>query len=481
MRLVVAGLMIAVLVLVVIFMVWRPLVTAFQGMRSAATKRSVFALPDGPEPAHMRGAPLPSSASAPSEKDFRVQYIAWLNRTIMAHYPVDKDPKGAAYMRESLDFLGENSEMNPPKEMVTEEETFNLNSVNDPALLMMIGIAEPVSQRQRDALDKATALMPASAYPKFIWFFAASCADRAQSLANAGYDDLKVRDALCLKYLQLGLNDRSFLPSEMSALRWRFNGNSMKGLLFRRGPEVAEIFEASPDVMPWMKDYVQGVRYTDAAWAARGTAVATNVSQQSWADFGRYLGMARTCLVNSWRINPHDPAAATEMIKVCMGENEDTDTMRKWFDRAVAADFDFRAAYSQFEWGLRPRWMGSYAEMNAFGEECSATGRYDTCVPFQRVQIALDISEDAADRGMQFRDARISGEVLGVIDHYFEEPNPPIPIAFAHTAAAIVAHKVGRTDEVKRHLAAIDYRPLNTALFARMVDLRALALEAQGQ
>jgi hypothetical protein len=365
--------------------------------------------------------------------------------------------------------------------MLAMEQSFDLNSVNDPGLLLMIGIVEPVSQRQRDALDKAVALMPGSTYPKFIWFLAASNADRAHALDNASFDELKTRDALSLKYLEQGLNDGSFQPGEMSVLRWRFNGNSMKNLFFRNGPEVARIFDASSNVAPWVQEYVEGVRYTDAAWVARGTSVVQNVSPQSWSGFTENLASARKHLVASWNANPHDPAAATEMIRVCMGENEATDTMRMWFDRAVAADFDFRAAYTQFEWGLRPRWLGSYAQMNAFGEECAATGRYDTCVPFQRVQVALDMSEDAGDRGQEFRNPQLAAELLVVIDKYFMEPNPPIPVAYAHTAAAIIAHKVGRTGEVKRHLAALNYKPLRTPLFARMVDLQALVREAHGE
>jgi hypothetical protein len=471
--------MIAALVMVVVFMVWKPLATAYEARKQAVLKRSIFALPNGAGPEHMRGAPLPIAATAPSEKDFRKLYAAWLDRTVMAHFPSENDPKGAAYMRMALDYLASGSEVPISDELQATERSFRLKDINESGLLLMIGVMESGVKRQGDALDKAVYLMPGSTYPKFIWFLAAANAGRAATLNGANAEDIKARDELSLKYLEEGLADGSFQPGEMAVLRWRFCANSVQDLFFRNGPEVAQIFEQSPNIAQWLKDYVKGVRDVNAAWAARGSDVAQNVSQQGWDGFRQNLALAREHLVSAWNENPHDPAAATEMIKVVMGENEEKEKMRIWFDRAVAADFDYLAAYHQFEWGLRPRWLGSYEEMNAFGEECAATGRYDTQVPYQRVAVALQISEDARDRGQQFTNQRIAGEVLDVLDRYFAEPDPPISIDFSHTAAAIVAWKSGRTDEMKRQMAAVHYMPTTTPLFAQMTDLNRLSREAQ--
>jgi len=62
------------------------------------------------------------------------------------------------------------------------------------------------------------------------------------------------------------------------------------------------------------------------------------------------------------------------MIAVAMaGEAEPSETPRVWFDRAVAAQFDYYEAYSSLLWSLRPRWLGSHEEMYDFGLECLAT------------------------------------------------------------------------------------------------------------
>ena len=428
---------------------------------------------------HMRGAPLPSGPNAPSEKDFQKIYTAWLNRTIMAHYPVDKDPAGAAFVRAAVNFLGSNPKFSASSDLVSQERAFLLPSVNEPALLFMIGAIEPPSVRQRAAFDKALSLFPGSAYPKFIWFTAAANVGEVAHNSYVNADQLKTDDELSLKYLDEGLHDDSFLPSEMSALRWRFGAGSFKDFFSRNQQRVADIFESSSNIDPWVKNYVEGVKFVNAAWDARGRDWANTVTPQGWQGFAQNLAFARAHLVDSWNQNPHDPAAAGEMMSVCMGENEEPDTMRTWFDRAVAADFDYLEAYANMRWGLRPRWLGSYAEMNAFGQECAATGRYDTLVPYQRVVAALDISADSEDHGAQFQDPETASEVLLVLNACLAQPKPNISVPVAHTIAAIVAHKAGRMDEVMRHLAALDYKPVMASWSADLDDLPALVSQIQ--
>ena len=167
------------------------------------------------------------------------------------------------------------------------------------------------------------------------------------------------------------------------------------------------------------------------------------------------------------------------MITVCMGENEETDTMRTWFDRSVAADFDFTTAYDNLRWGLRPRWLGSIADLTAFGNECAATGRFDTCVPYQLVMAAVNISSDSRDPQAPFSSPELPGAVLGVLDNYFAQGFPRIPSEYAHTLAAIAAHKLGLMDEAKRHLAAINYTPDRNRELQLMDDLPGLVAHAR--
>jgi hypothetical protein len=446
-------------------------------------EQSTTADPDPPKPADEPEippqavappqAPLPSSPDAPSQKDFQAIYTEWYNRNIMAHFPAATDPAGAVFVRDAIHWLGADSRFGPTPKLLGEEKAINLATVTDAAVPLLAGLIEEQRQRRHDAFTKALSLLPLSSYPKFVWFLAAIGAENSGETSDAA-------DQMSLKYLAAGVRDDSFYPNEMSALRWFFEGRDFQALFTRKPTDVIAAIKPAPGVDPWVTDYVQGVYYVNQAWLCRGGDVAAKVTQKGWEGFANNLALARPWLVDSWNKNPHDPAAATEMIAVAMADDgQSTDTMREWFDRAVAADFDYIPAYSNYRWGLRPRWGGSYDAMNAFGRECAATGRYDTMVPNERIATAMDISDDANDGGAQYADPGIAHEVLDVIDHYFKQPDPCIRIRFTHTLAAIVADKIADKDEIDSHMAAIQYKPEMNDWLEKLDNLKALAARAK--
>jgi hypothetical protein len=423
---------------------------------------------------HMLGAPLPSGSNAPRQSDFAKRYSDWLTRVILGHFTANKDPAGADLIKSAIAYLSAELPYGPPRGLMRAVRARDISKVTDPGLLIMISSIETDIGRQRDAASRAVELFPASNYPKFLWFTAAAQVGRVDSDAHVPSAQLDADDKISLKYLNEGLCDDSFLQSEMAALRWRFDSRSFRDLLSRHGQEIVKSFEGAPNIDRWLKDYVEGVEFVSEAWSERGAGWTGSISAKSWRGFYDDLAFARVHLAASWKENPHEPAAAAEMITVCMGESEQTDTMRSWFDRSVAADFDYMPAYTQYLWGLRPRWLGSYAEMNAFGEECAATLRYDTQVPNTRVAAAVDVSDDSNDGGEQFRDPVVANQVLTVLDTYFAQPVRGLRSDFSHTIAAIVAYKSGRSDEMVRHLAAINFKPVVDPRFQKMTDLNQL-------
>jgi hypothetical protein len=430
--------------------------------------------------AHLSGAPLPSGPDAPAFKDFLKVWSGWLDRVLISRSPAAKDPATAAYMEAAGRYItGDPAEIVKEHQLVAQGRSFNIQTVDDPGLLLLISVIEPFLPARLAALDRAESLLPASPYPKFIWFMVAANAGKTAADSKADAAQLKERDDLSLKYLAQGLADDSFQPSEVSVLRARLGANSVEDLISRNAGQVAATLNTAARVPQWVKEYIEGVAAVEAAWKSRGADWANHVSDQGWRGFSDNLAAARTHLVKSWQLNPHDPAAAAEMITVCMGESEATDTMRTWFDRAVAAEFDYMPAYKHFLWGLRPRWLGSFADLTAIGRECAATGRYDTLVPYELVCVAMDISSDADQPQAPFANAAFSTEVLDVLDKYLAAPAPIISQPYNQTLAAILAHKLGHMDEVKRHLAAIDYAPLNDRHLELLDDLPALAREAR--
>ena len=426
---------------------------------------------------HLEGAPLPSGPQAPTEKDFQKMYATWLDRVLVSHLPAQMDPGMAAYAHEAVGVL-EGGSLSP--QIIAQARSFDFDTVTDPGLLFLLGFVDPATTRGLAIMKKSLAAMPGSSYPKFVWFMAAANYGKSLKTTNTGTEDqIQTADQQSLDYLKQGLADGSFKTDEMSALRIRLSAPSGQDLTSRNGEDVCQILESSTNVSPWLAEYVQGCQSVEDAWKARGSDWGNKVTEEGWKGFEQNIAIARVHLTKSWQLNPHDPAAAAEMVTVCMAENEQPDTMRTWFDRSVAADFDYIEAYSKFALGLRPRWLGNFAEMTAFGRECAATDRYDTAVPYVFVTSEMHLAEDSDNPAAPFDDQKLDSEILAVLDKYFEEPSPPIPTQYARTIAAIMAHKLGRMDEVRKHLAAIDYQPVMNAFYRKLDDLPALIQQAQ--
>lgn len=143
---------------------------------------------------------------------------------------------------------------------------------------------------------------------------------------------------------------------------------------------------------PWIDNMVKGHMHRALAWEARGGDYADTVTPEGWKGFREHMTLAAECFTAAWKAQPTLPEAPTAMIEVAMSQR--TDDERTWFDRAVAAQFDYNKAYTNYLWSIRPRWGGSLKRMYDFGEECLATGRFDTRVPYYLVSTLEDIRDE---------------------------------------------------------------------------------------
>jgi hypothetical protein len=106
-------------------------------------------------------------------------------------------------------------------------------------------------------------------------------------------------------------------------------------------------------------------------------------------------------------MRPDMPFAAAEMIAVAMAGVAEGETMRLWFDRAVAAQYDYEYAYTSVLWGLLPRWGGSYSRMLAFGAACARTRRFDTAIPTYLNTAVRQIANELPDWRRLLRNAEL--------------------------------------------------------------------------
>ncbi|MEZ6037640.1 MAG: hypothetical protein R3F29_09175 [Planctomycetota bacterium] len=125
---------------------------------------------------------------------------------------------------------------------------------------------------------------------------------------------------------------------------------------------------------------LDGWCHVSEAWDSRSSKAAREVTQEGWKGFEEHLEAAAESLMAAHRLHPEFPEAAARMITVCGGSGA-IDDIRGWLDAAVAAQFDYREAYTAALHFYSARWGGSPMLQLGLGRECAKTERFDTLVP----------------------------------------------------------------------------------------------------
>jgi hypothetical protein len=168
-----------------------------------------------------------------------------------------------------------------------------------------------------------------------------------------------------------------------------------------------------PGLSAWTSNYLHGRYEEELAWKFRGNNFAAQVTPDGWKGFREHLPKSREFLVKAWQLHPERPSAPSAMIRITnSGGGGPGETVRLWFDRTTAAQFDRMDAYDAFVTANLPRWGGSLGRMKAFGLACVETGRHDTLVPpFVLFVMQLLVREQTEWRPV-FRDELLANALL---------------------------------------------------------------------
>ena len=200
---------------------------------------------------------------------------------------------------------------------------------------------------------------------------------------------------MTLKWLEAAIKSGEYRPEDIPIfVRHRYLYNDIS----EEQPEKMLSCYQRLQLPEWAQRALVGRMEVALAWNARGSGWASKVTEKGWGGFSDHLQKARTELTQAWKLQPNCPEAAMEMISVVMGgSHAPGETERVWFDRAIAAQFDYNKAYTQLLWAYRPRWCGSHELMLAFGKECLDTRRFDTDVPVYFTTACNDICSELED------------------------------------------------------------------------------------
>ncbi|MEN6521418.1 MAG: hypothetical protein ABFD46_09770 [Armatimonadota bacterium] len=181
--------------------------------------------------------------------------------------------------------------------------------------------------------------------------------------------------------------------------------------------------DAKPPTLPYVYKVLAARCHINIGWGYRGTGWAYSVTEEGWEGLFTHLKTARKLLVEAYNLHPEYPEAPAEMITIVMAEEDPTESPRVWFDRAVAAQFDYIPAYDKLSISIRPRWGGSIEELYAFGLQCLKTARYDTDVPWQFFNQLRYITEDLYGDKTYWKDPKNIQYLNSMFDGYIKSTN----------------------------------------------------------
>ena len=217
-----------------------------------------------------------------------------------------------------------------------------------------------------------------------------------------------------------------------------------------RGADLVDALEAGDPVFPeWGLELARGMVWRKKAWEERGAGFAPEVSRRGWRGFEAAMLEARRHFERAYALAPHDQRPGTAMIEIAMvGHAREVQTERLWFDRAVAARFDYIPAYIEYAWSLRSRWGGDPDQLIELGVECAETNRFDTPVPGLLISLLSDASDDLAgfDPAHAWTRPGVAELVYRVIDGLLADPRRERDRARLRTIYATVAWLNGDTE-----------------------------------
>jgi hypothetical protein len=362
--------------------------------------------------------------------------------------------------------------------MSLEQESDKL--ANDPnckdPLVLTVAADETISSSDAvDRFDRALAAYPNShheAYPQIYGII--------ELIGRLGNNSSRV-DSLetsALTILPKAFTDGSFTPADQRETGEIFINGWGARFFKRHAMEICNIVkQAGPDYK-WLALTLDGEREINEAWAVRGSGYSDSVSSEGWRGFNSHLANARGYLTAAWMMHPDWPLAPERLITVSLGDS-DLSEMRKWFDQATLAQIDYPRAWSDFRWGLRPRWYGNEQAILALGVAAINTGRFDTDVPRKYIDGIYDVESELGEpRGQHiFGRPDIWPNLARMYEGYINAPSQQKYVVGWRTSYAIVAYVAKKYDVARVQLEALNWEPRQTIMADWGLDATYMPLE----
>lgn len=226
-----------------------------------------------------------------------------------------------------------------------------------------------------------------------------------------------------------------------------------------RYPEWLEYAKSAP-VAGWFKSNLQGEVEYAAAWKARGSGWASEVTPEGWKEFRKHMELSADNFREAMKQRPRDPFAPWQLFSLSVAHRDPKDPMPKdWFEKTIAIRFDYEPAYGEAIRYLQPRWGGSHQEMLQFGEQCLATGRFDTGVPRVYQYIVESIYQDRyPERRGVFMEKTVAQNLIKMHEGYLTQMHSAYAQREERSLAAVHAWMGGLYAEAAGYHQQLDHQ-----------------------
>lgn len=365
-------------------------------------------------------APIVVSPGSKTWLDLQAMNQAWAERTLLAPFRVRTAGQpwaadAAEFVERAVGYLVPSpDEQFPPATLVRTSQRLLKEGCRDPLFLFLeMRVAQldrdsgGYGVYSRDALATALKLRGPKA---LAWLIARDMASKntypLSEGENARYDwaaDLGRQALVDGSYLEE--EDALFLAHLFPAKPDHFADSRDRLMSLAAKVESDE----------WLRQILLG----RAEWAAAQSGEDESSAKE---DEPHHLALAGEALERAWQLRPDRPEAAAIMEEVAFRRDPRSADSRVWFDRAIAAQFDYAPAYRTMLEHCLPHHGGSIAQVLDFGDACRATERYDTMVPQLYFSAVREAGNVAGDWKTIYRQTEVAHALIEVSRGVVEAP-----------------------------------------------------------
>jgi hypothetical protein len=216
------------------------------------------------------------------------------------------------------------------------------------------------------------------------------------------------------------------------------------------GPSYDRWVQAFPN--SYAAVLARGVNFYRMAWAARGVNDLADTPAQQIEGMRNWLARARPELLASLKLTRKPYLSTLYLLDTAMLQGS-SEERRRWFEEGMAIDPSNTHVRYRYMFSLRPRWGGSYQQM----EDFLAQQRAQQAPPALLARLAMLIHADKAEDAMRAGDNQKIldewQEVLRLAEVAGEQPGTEALIGYTRAA-----QELNREAEARRGLEQLEDR-----------------------